>query len=186
MFIHYAEVEQPKAHIVRLSLEIPLVIQLKIKWLSQLNLLDNHLLFSLLLRNLLSLIQLNQPSWIILTRLWNRALLSSLHHLCENFFEVAVIEDISQISELYKLYDMALTQRGALSAMLCSAKSVGTHGSAFVDRKPDENAGKPRQTRTLTRGACSEEVPVSLMPNPELWFETLLAKKKKEMEYEHR
>ena len=105
-------------------------------------------------------------------------LFAEVSELCEEFFEVAIIKDRTELSELFKLYDMALTQRSVLSAMLCSAKSVGTHGSAFVDRKPDTSGGKPRHTRTLTRGAYSESAPVSPMPNPELWFETLLARQK--------
>jgi hypothetical protein len=65
-----------------------------------------------------------------------------------------------------------------LSAMLCSAKIIGTHGSARVDGTPDKQNGKPRTTRTLTRGAESHVEPVSPMPEPELWFEALLSKQK--------
>lgn len=111
-------------------------------------------------------------------------LFAEVSRFCEDFFEVAVIEDASQISELYKLYDMALTQRETLSAMLCSAEALGTHGSAFVDREPDRSNGKIRKTRTLTRCGHSVTVPVSEMPAPELWFETLLARKKKELDDE--
>ena len=93
-----------------------------------------------------------------------------------------MIADESRIAELFKLYDMALTQRSTLSAMLCSAEAVGTHGSAFVDRLPDRCGGAPRTTRTLTKGTCSEQAPISPMPNPELWFETLLARKKQEID----
>jgi hypothetical protein len=108
-------------------------------------------------------------------------LFSEICVLCDNFFDVATIADAAEISELYKLYDMALTQRATLSAMLSSAKALGTHGSAFVDRMRAEKANVQITTRTLTRGALSEEVSVSKMPNPELWFETLLAKQRKEM-----
>lgn len=114
------------------------------------------------------------------------ALLEDIDRFCENFFETAIIENISQLAELYKLYDMALTQRSTLSAMLCSAKAIGTHGSAFVDRMPDRNNGKVRDTRTLTRGVYSTVRSVSEMPSPELWFEALLAKKKKEIDNEKR
>ena len=107
-----------------------------------------------------------------------KKLFEEVSELCEEFFEVAIIKDRTELSELFKLYDMALTQRSVLSAMLCSAKSVGTHGSAFVDRKPDTSGGKPRHTRTLTHRSHSEAAPVSPMPNPELWFETLLARQK--------
>lgn len=99
----------------------------------------------------------------------------SLHN---RFFENAIIEDVSQTAELYKLYDMVITQRSVLSAMLCSAEEVGTHGSALVDRKPDQSGGSPRQGRTVTKGGTSSLAPISPMPNPELWFETLLARQK--------
>ena len=110
-----------------------------------------------------------------------KALFDKVNRLCDEFFEVAEIEDPSQIAELFGLYDTVLTQRSALSAMICSAESIGTHGSALVDRLPRRERNEPRATRTLTRGAESENAPVSPMPSPELWFETLLARKKQEM-----
>lgn len=113
-----------------------------------------------------------------------RRLFADVSRFCDRFFEIAEIENDSQMCDLFKLYDMALTQRAALSAMLCSAEEIGTHGSALVDRLPDTGGGKPRRTRTITRGSDSEILPVSAMPNPELWFETLLARKKKEAENE--
>ena len=97
--------------------------------------------------------------------------------LCERFFDIAVISDESETAELFALYDMLITQRAVLSAMLCSAREIGTHGSALVDRRASELSG-PRDTRTLTRGKASETSPVSPMPTPELWFETLLARQK--------
>lgn len=107
------------------------------------------------------------------------ALLTQVSDLCDHFFNRAVIDNPEEIVDLYKLYDMALTQRSALSAMLSSAKAVGTHGAAFVDRQPIRNA-EIRTTRTLTKGAASWQEEVSSMPNPELWFETLLARQRKE------
>jgi len=107
-----------------------------------------------------------------------KALLDKVDRLCGEFFETAIIEDRSQTAELFKLYDMVLTQRSVLSAMICSAEEIGTHGSAFVDRNPDQCGGVSRTTRTLTRGTHSEQAPVSPMPKPELWFETLLARQK--------
>ena len=111
-----------------------------------------------------------------------KALLDKADKLCDKFFETAIIEDRSQTAELFKLYDMVLTQRSALSAMLCSAEAIGTHGSAFVDRKPPRCTDTPRESRTLTSEAHSEQAPISPMPTPELWFETLLARKKQEMD----
>lgn len=106
------------------------------------------------------------------------ALFSKVDKLCDEFFEVAEIDDITQTAELFKLYDMVLTQRATLSAMLCSAEVIGTHGSAFVDRMPGVRTDTPRATRTLTKGAHSHLAPISPMPQPELWFETLLARKR--------
>ena len=107
-----------------------------------------------------------------------KQLFESACALCDGFFGYAVMEDKSRIAELFKLYDMVLTQRSVLSAMLCSAEQIGTHGSAFVDRLPDRTGGKVRSTRTLTEGMASRIEPVSEIPNPELWFETLLARQK--------
>ncbi len=107
-----------------------------------------------------------------------KALFDKVDNLCNTFFKIAAIEDRSQLAELFKLYDMVLTQRSTLSAMLCSAENIGTHGSAFVDRIPNRNMEVPRATRTLTKGAISWQEKISPMPEPELWFETLLARQK--------
>ena len=112
-----------------------------------------------------------------------KALLDKVDELCKKFFDIAVIDSVSQMAEFFRLYDMILTQRATLSAMLCSADAIGTHGSAFVDRKPDRCVAK-RETRTLTRGATSRIERISEMPEPELWFEKLLARKKQEMDSE--
>jgi succinate dehydrogenase/fumarate reductase flavoprotein subunit len=105
------------------------------------------------------------------------ALFAEASELCDRFFEEAVIGDASEIFELFKLYDMILTQCAVLSAMLLSAREIGSHGSALVDRKENCNA-EQRMTRTLTKGRESYLAPISKMPNPELWFETLLARKR--------
>ena len=109
-----------------------------------------------------------------------KKLLEKVSDICDRFFEVALIEDKSETAELFGLYDTLLTQRAVLSAMLCSAAAVGSHGSAFVDRLPPSADLQGRTTRTLTRKDISERSPVSPMPNPELWFETLLARQRKE------
>ena len=114
-----------------------------------------------------------------------KTLLEKVNKLCCTFFETVTIEDKSQTAELFKLYDTVLTQRSVLSAMLCSASELGTHGSALVDRLPDKCCAK-RETRTLTKGATSYAQKVSPLPTPELWFETLLARKKQEMGNERR
>ena len=100
--------------------------------------------------------------------------------LCDDFFTIAVIGEKTEMAELWKLYDMALTQRSVLSAMLHSAKAVGSHGSAFVDRLPPCQSIN-KNSRTITRGAISETAAVSAMPTPELWFETVLARQRKDV-----
>ena len=97
--------------------------------------------------------------------------------LCDTFFERVVMENDTQRAELFRLYDTVLTQRAVLSAMICSAETVGTHGSAIVDRQPQQTDDSPRRTRTLTIGSRSYIEPISPLPNPRLWFETLLAQR---------
>jgi len=109
-----------------------------------------------------------------------RALLYKVSALCSSFFDTVTAEDKAQLADVFRLYDMALTQRSVLSAMLCSAEKLGTHGAAIVDRRPPEKAEK--NTRILTKGELSYEEEVSPIPDPELWFETLLARKRKETE----
>ena len=104
-------------------------------------------------------------------------LFEKVSKLCEDFFDIAVISDASETAELYRLYDTAVTQRAVLSSMLLSAREIGSHGSAFVDGLPDRCAAK-RETRTLTKGAASYIENISEMPQPELWFEKLLSKKR--------
>ncbi len=105
-----------------------------------------------------------------------KELFCKVDKLCNEFFETVTIDNDRQIAELFKLYDMVLTQRSVLSAMISSAEAIGTHGSALVDRLPDQSGGAVRQTRTLTKNAASFMEKISSMPDPELWFETLLAR----------
>ncbi len=110
-----------------------------------------------------------------------QALFARVCALCDQFFDTVVAENAAEHAELFKLYDMVLTQRAALSAMLCSACKIGSHGAALVDGNTAVLEGA-RTTRTLTVGERSYVEPVSPLPDPELWFETLLARKKKEMD----
>ncbi|MBE6645590.1 MAG: FAD-binding protein [Ruminococcaceae bacterium] len=108
-----------------------------------------------------------------------KALFDKVSKLCDEFFDIAVIENKEQTSELFKLYDTALTQRSVLSAMIHSASTVGTHGSALVDGKPDTSMQAQRSFRTVTKKDISYTEPTTPIPNAELWFETLLARQKK-------
>ena len=110
-----------------------------------------------------------------------KALYEHVSSLCEDFFDTVIISDDTELCTLFRLYDMALTQRATLSAMLLSAEKIGSHGSALVDGKSDAQCGRIRTTRTLTRADVSELSDVSPMPDPELWFETLLARKRRKI-----
>lgn len=110
-----------------------------------------------------------------------KSLLWEVEALLDSFFDTVQIASESELSEAFKLYDMLLTQRSVLSAMLCSAEVLGSHGSALVDKQPPDPLAPLRATRTVTLGHLSEMKPVSPMPDPELWFETLLARKKQEV-----
>ena len=97
---------------------------------------------------------------------------------CSRFFDIAVIASPSERAELFRVYDAYITARSVLSAMLTSAKEIGSHGSAFVDRRPNSDPEGVRRTITLTEGSQSRLVPVTPMPDPELWFETLLERQR--------
>ena len=114
-----------------------------------------------------------------------RALLSRVNDLYAHFFTTVVIRDEREIASLYRFYDTVLTLRAVLSAMICSAEEIGTHGASMVDRRPPSKSDTPRSTRTLTRGDRSEIAPVSSLPAPELWFETLLAAQTRKEENPH-
>ena len=109
------------------------------------------------------------------------ALFAEVCTALDEFFNKVTVADASETAELFKLYDMLLTQRSVLSAMLCSAKAVGTHGAALIDGLAPKNETRPNE-RTVTRGKVSMREAVSKMPSPELWFETLLARQRKMME----
>ncbi len=103
------------------------------------------------------------------------ALYSEVDELAGSFADRAVIEDECDTARWWKLYDMVLTQRAVLSAMICSAEAIGTHGSAYIVGN-EAPVTEMRKTQTLTFADRSEIAPTSAMPNPELWFETLLAR----------
>ncbi|MBP3315694.1 MAG: FAD-binding protein [Clostridia bacterium] len=109
------------------------------------------------------------------------ALLARVKKLKKSFFETVRISDVSESAELFKLYDTVLTQISTLSAMLLSAKVIGTHGAAIVDGIASTE-GKTRESRTVTRGELSSIEPISPMPDPELWFETLLRRQKEALD----
>ena len=114
-----------------------------------------------------------------------KALFERVDGLCRDFAKTVSVRGPEDAAAYFRLYDAAITARATLSAMICSAETIGTHGSAFVDRRPGSGTGA-RTTRTLTvqdRGTVRSFIsPVSEMPDPELWFETLLERSRKTAE----
>jgi succinate dehydrogenase/fumarate reductase flavoprotein subunit len=113
-----------------------------------------------------------------------KALFDKVNDLCAHFADSVIARGPEELASYFRLYDAAVTARAVLSAMIRSAETVGTHGSAFVDRKPNTQT-ESRKTRTLTvqeRGTVRSGIcPVSAMPDPELWFETLLERQRQNM-----
>ena len=107
-----------------------------------------------------------------------QALIARLDTLLADFSEIAVIGARGETAEWFRLRDMLLTARATLSAMLCSAREIGTHGAAYIIGHDTPAPDTPRTTRTLTQHTDSRVVPVTPLPDPELWFETLLARQK--------
>lgn len=98
------------------------------------------------------------------------ALFNEARELKNDFFERVRVCDKSELAELFRFYDSLTTQCAVLSAMLCSAEHIGTHGAAMVDGNPLSAAGI-RGTQTLTRRLVSHTEPVRPIPDAELWFE---------------
>ena len=113
-----------------------------------------------------------------------KALFEKVNNLCAHFEDSVTAHGPEELASYFRLYDAAVTARATLSAMICSAEAVGTHGSAFVDRKPNMQT-ETRKTRTLTvqeNGIVRSAIcPVSPVPDPELWFETLLERQRQNM-----
>jgi succinate dehydrogenase/fumarate reductase flavoprotein subunit len=104
------------------------------------------------------------------------ALLARVSYLCDHLFEIACVSETREIADWYRLRDMLLTVREVLSAMLCSAREIGSHGASYIVGDDRIAPDAPRRTRTLTRGGLSRIEPVMPIPDAELWFETLLAR----------
>ena len=87
------------------------------------------------------------------------------------------IADARQMGEWFRLRDMLMTAGEVLCAMIYSAREIGSHGAAYVVGDERTAPDAPRATRTLTCGGVARVEPVVPIPDAELWFETLLARK---------
>lgn len=103
-----------------------------------------------------------------------RSLLESDKKLLENFFCKVRIGGRHELTQLFILRDTLTTQISVLSAMIFSGENIGSHGSAFVDGKKPTSTER-RAEQTITKRDTSYLRPVRPLPDPELWFETLLA-----------
>lgn len=106
-----------------------------------------------------------------------KKMLAEVSDLCYNTDETLIVGNASDYLRAAMLTDLLLTQRAVLSAMLFSAETVGSHGSAFVVGTTAPSKQPIRRTYTRTVGAHSELCPVRPIPNGELWFENLLRRR---------
>lgn len=106
-----------------------------------------------------------------------KKMLAEVSDLCYNTDETLIVGNASEYLRAAMLTDLLLTQRAVLSAMLFSAETVGSHGSAFVVGTTAPSKQPIRRTYTRTVGAHSELCSVRPIPNGELWFENLLRRR---------
>lgn len=90
------------------------------------------------------------------------------------------LKDISSsdLPAWYRLRDQLITTRAVLSAMLCSAGEIGSHGSALIQDQGTAAFDGIRRTRTVTSLEGSYIQAVTPIPDGELWFETVFAGQK--------
>ena len=86
--------------------------------------------------------------------------------------------DSNDLLAWYRLRDQLLTTKAVLSAMICSATEIGSHGSALIHGNEAIRLTATRRTRTITSLDCSQIQSVTPIPDGELWFETVLAKQR--------
>lgn len=103
-----------------------------------------------------------------------KKMLAEVRDLCYNTEEKLVIRGPWEYLPAMKLLDLLITQRAVLSAMLFSAETLGTHGSAYIVGAARSSVSEVRRTYTRTVGDRSELCAVRPIPDAELWFEALL------------
>jgi len=82
--------------------------------------------------------------------------------------------DKTDLATRHKDYDLLLTQIAVLSAMIFSAKEIGSRGGAVVDGKPLSANVKTFDDRVvITTADGSKFEPIRPMPEPDDWFENV-------------
>ncbi len=103
--------------------------------------------------------------------------LERVKEIISDFENTVTVKDSSEIYDYLVLYDVLLAQAATLDAMIYSAKELGTHGSAFIVGDEEEPMHTRRETQTLTQKSGSSLIPTVPIPDGELWFEALLARR---------
>ena len=103
-----------------------------------------------------------------------KKMLAEVSDLCYNTEERLIVGGAEDDLPAVLLTDLLLTQQAVLSAMLFSAETVGSHGSAYIVGTDVPSEQPIRRTYTVTVGTRSELCPVRPIPDGELWFENLL------------
>lgn len=113
-----------------------------------------------------------------------KALERELSETLTDFFGTVRARGADDLIRLMKARDAMITQRAVLSAVLLSAETQGSHGSALVRRSPPEPGYRSAvsraenalvQTVYTAHEARSEMLPVREIPVPDDWFETAWA-----------
>jgi len=99
-----------------------------------------------------------------------RKLYKDLCTLKEHFFQENTIADDSQLPYLYKSYNLLITQIAALSAMILSAETWGSHGGALVKGTHPNTDLSISQVITTAEGNSFFE-PIRPLPECDDWFE---------------
>jgi len=98
-------------------------------------------------------------------------LFQELQQLKANFYQEVHIADESELLELHIAYDMLVTQIAALSAMILSAKHIGSRGSALVNDSTPTDEYNNQVVITASEKSYFE--PVRPLPACNDWFESV-------------
>ena len=111
----------------------------------------------------------------------NSAEMKKLHtELCQlrdNFFSENFVQSKADLPQLYKNYDMLLTQTTVLSAMIFSAENIGTRGGALVDGGKQYEEKYMNQVINTRPDGESYFEQVRLLPSCNDWFEKVWAER---------
>jgi len=102
---------------------------------------------------------------------------TKLCQLRDNFFEENSVQSKAALPQLYKNYDILLTQIAILSAMIFSAKNIGTRGGALVDSHMQSDEKHMDKVINTHHNGESYFEQVRPLPPCDDWFEKVWAER---------